>query len=511
MSDFSRLLWRGPRLGVALGVSFTAVLTLLFLFQAHARAAHIITGAFNCGTFADGVAYTPEGRTMAPMVPPRDSDSPVITKSLAIIGGWTRLDFSNCPPENQNENNNALVTGTQGLLDAGFDYVAPITRSELNSSGGSIALFDLTNKEVLIEHMIWADNNGQSTDPGAGVWAEVKAGSAVRINNTLFEFNETDNGTTDSGGGLYLYLNDNATVTIEDSQFDQNRSGRGGGLYAEVRQNSHLLIERTQFTQNGGYSGGGLYLYVDATSQVTLREVVFSQNDNQLVNNNGGAIYLVVEEGGRVNILDSTFDSNNAGEKGGAIYAELNGGDLFIGRSHFLNNDASDLGSAIYVENNSAEHAALTLFGNHFENNGPANYINQVANGAGQMEVRELDSVAYLPLTASNYNPSAPRATITGITRQPDYSYSVDFETENFTPQLPGTHLHFFFNTVSPENAGMPGRPWKIYGGSKSVYRVFVCGEAVWLAGGDPSRVLVANPTHSVMLNSGNCYELPEG
>ncbi len=43
MSDFSRLLWRGPRLGVALGVSFTAVLTLLILFQANARAAHSIT------------------------------------------------------------------------------------------------------------------------------------------------------------------------------------------------------------------------------------------------------------------------------------------------------------------------------------------------------------------------------------------------------------------------------------------------------------------------------------
>ncbi|MBK8433704.1 MAG: hypothetical protein IPL28_21555 [Chloroflexi bacterium] len=87
----------------------------------------------------------------------------------------------------------------------------------------------------------------------------------------------------------------------------------------------------------------------------------------------------------------------------------------------------------------------------------------------------------------------------------------MDFETENFTPQLPGTHLHFFFNTVSPENAGMPGSgPWKIYGEQVRL-RVIRLWRSRMACRGDPSRVLVANPTHSVMLNSGNCYELPEG
>jgi hypothetical protein len=149
MSDFSRLLWRGPRLGLALAVSFAAVLATLVLFQAHARAAHIGPGAFNCGTFANATGTVADGGLIVPMVPPRDSDSPTITKSVAIVGGWTRLDFSNCPPEYQNANNNVIITGVQGMLNAGFDYVAPITRSELNNSGGPIASFDLTNKQVL--------------------------------------------------------------------------------------------------------------------------------------------------------------------------------------------------------------------------------------------------------------------------------------------------------------------------------------------------------------------------
>ena len=42
--------------------------------------------------------------------------------------------------------------------------------------------------------------------------------------------------------------------------------------------------------------------------------------------------------------------------------------------------------------------------------------------------------------------------------------YAVYFDVFNFQPVLPGQHLHFFFDTVPPEQAGLPGGgPWKIY------------------------------------------------
>ena len=512
MSDISRLLWRGPRLGLALGVSFTAVLATLLLFQAYARAAHIGPGAFNCGTFANAAGTVADGGLIVPMVPPRDSGSPTITKSVAIVGGWTRLDFSNCPPEYQNANNNVIITGVQGMLDAGFDYVAPITRSELNHSGAPIVTLVLTDKMVLLDHMIWGGNNAQVAAEGAGIRAEIRAGSAVRINNNLFELNETSTSGDSWGGGLYLYLADNANVTIEDSQFSQNWGGQGGGVYAEVRQHSHLLIERTQFSQNGANHGGGLSLFVDGTSHVTLREVSFTQNENGLVTSNGGAIYMVVETGGRVTILDSIFDGNKGGAMGGAIYAELNGGELVIGRSSFTNNEADELGSAFYLENNSPDDATLVLYGNHIADNGPANYINQVTNNAGALHIHTLENQLYVPLLANSYQPTAPYVAITGITRQPDYSYRVDFETENFTPALPGTHIHFFFNTVSPEQAGMPGSgPWEIYGGASPFTGYSFVERPYGLHGATHLCALVANPNHSVVLNSGNCYVLPEG
>mgnify|MGYP001825885635 FL=1 len=48
-------------------------------------------------------------------------------------------------------------------------------------------------------------------------------------------------------------------------------------------------------------------------------------------------------------------------------------------------------------------------------------------------------------------------ASITGISLKGD-SDSVDFETPGFEPQLPGQHVHVFFDTVPPEEAGLPGQ-----------------------------------------------------
>ena len=115
----------------------------------------------------------------------------------------------------------------------------------------------------------------------------------------------------------------------------------------------------------------------------------------------------------------------------------------------------------------------------------------------------EAPTETAIPLTAT---PSGPYVVITGI-RVEGSLYAVDYEVHNFSE---GLHVHMFFNTVPPEQAGSPGSgPWKL----------------TWGAYGDPpftqytitSRpanatqmcALVANPNHSVQLNTGNCIDLP--
>lgn len=104
--------------------------------------------------------------------------------------------------------------------------------------------------------------------------------------------------------------------------------------------------------------------------------------------------------------------------------------------------------------------------------------------------------------------PGIPFARINSITIDDQNRYVVEYETFEFTEKLPGMHVHFFFNTVAPENAGVPGSgPWILYGGPRPFTKYRVSDRP---AQATQMCILVANPDHSVQANSGNCMDLPE-
>jgi hypothetical protein len=85
--------------------------------------------------------------------------------------------------------------------------------------------------------------------------------------------------------------------------------------------------------------------------------------------------------------------------------------------------------------------------------------------------------------------------------------YVVQYETFGFVDKLPFMHVHFFFNNVAPEEAGVPGAgPWMMYGGVHPFrgYSVSQRPEGV-----SQMCALVANPNHTVIAGSGNCVNLP--
>jgi serine/threonine protein kinase/formylglycine-generating enzyme required for sulfatase activity len=102
-----------------------------------------------------------------------------------------------------------------------------------------------------------------------------------------------------------------------------------------------------------------------------------------------------------------------------------------------------------------------------------------------------------------------PFARINAITIDGD-RYVADYETFEFTERISSDtlHVHFFFDTVPPDQAGVPGSgPWILYGGPRPFtgYRVSDRpGAATQMC------ILVANPNHSVQPNSGNCLALPD-
>lgn len=103
--------------------------------------------------------------------------------------------------------------------------------------------------------------------------------------------------------------------------------------------------------------------------------------------------------------------------------------------------------------------------------------------------------------------PGIPFVRITSITIDDQQRYVVDYETFEFTEVLPGVHVHFFFDTVPPENAGSPGTgPWFLYGGPRPFTGYRVTDRP---AEAQRMCVLVANANHSVQPSSGNCVDLP--
>ncbi len=91
--------------------------------------------------------------------------------------------------------------------------------------------------------------------------------------------------------------------------------------------------------------------------------------------------------------------------------------------------------------------------------------------------------------------------------REENGAYIVTYSTNGFNEQLPGQHIHFFFNTVTPQNAGLPaGGPWYVWGGPRPFNGYRVNDRP---AGATQMCALVANPDHTVQLGTGNCLNLP--
>jgi serine/threonine protein kinase len=112
-----------------------------------------------------------------------------------------------------------------------------------------------------------------------------------------------------------------------------------------------------------------------------------------------------------------------------------------------------------------------------------------------------------LPATPT-FPAGMPFAFIESITLDENERYIVEYDTLEFQEVLPGVHVHFFFDTVAPEQAGSPGHgPWILWGGPRpfTEYR-----KRDHSAQATQMCILVANPNHSVQPNSGNCMILPD-
>ena len=119
------------------------------------------------------------------------------------------------------------------------------------------------------------------------------------------------------------------------------------------------------------------------------------------------------------------------------------------------------------------------------------------------------------PTTATTVpaRPSGPYTEISRITRSGD-TYVVAFSVAEFDPQISPTagtrHIHFFWNTLPPENAGTNGNPpgeWVIYDGPSPFTQMRASERP---SGATQICARVADHQHAVFADTGNCVDLPD-
>jgi len=133
----------------------------------------------------------------------------------------------------------------------------------------------------------------------------------------------------------------------------------------------------------------------------------------------------------------------------------------------------------------------------------------QSAASAITLEPTNPAATATETLVPPTPTPSTPYVRITDITLEND-KYVVNYEVHNF-PDAPSLHVHMFFNTVPPDQAGVPasGSNWKLTWGSYGDPPFTQYGPVNRPAQATQMCALVANANHTVIQGSGNCFDLP--
>ncbi len=271
---------------------------------------------------------------------------------LAMTGGSFSNNWVEGTPTLDSHGGALYVSGSGSISGVEFleNKSNPVGASNASGQGGALYL---SATGVLTVDGSKFNKNRARTEGGAAYSL-----GELTLKNSSFEGNWGN-----SGGAIYFenILNvDNVQFTSNESRFE------GGAINTYGNTVYKLTINDSTFTSNtAGTSGGALALFAKNAGDVVITDSRFIKNT--ATENNGGAISVIVasENGiGETDIYNltingkTTFDGNEAGWSGGAIYAiaykqrtfNVNIGTAANSDITFSNNKGTDYyGGAIYL------------------------------------------------------------------------------------------------------------------------------------------------------------------
>ncbi len=271
--------------------------------------------------------------------------------------------------------------------------------------------------------------NNISTNPYDGGGAIYNTGGTVNINNNVqFNNNHIDRVYNEadgmSAGGAIASWNSGSVIIDDDVIFNHNGYNSedyssepdtpswtsGGAIYTDTNWQSQASLtigKGVEFTENAGGMAGALYM---GGTHATIGDgAVFEDNSSSY--GNGGAVYIYggpgVDEttqqmGSDVSFGTTTFESNDSGWKGGAVYNYGDAETSFGDKSQFIGNSASYNGGAIFNSGRvSADDYKATITATN------ATFSGNHADGDGGAIYNTIDNLTSGTLTAEQYQNNA--------------------------------------------------------------------------------------------------------
>ena len=160
-------------------------------------------------------------------------------------------------------------------------------------------------------------------------------------------------------GGAICITNASESVTLHGNTFHSNSAQYTGGA-VDILATPSLLIEDTHFSSNVANRHGGA-VRVNTTSEITIESCSFY--DNSAVYGDGGALHKG-EHPATINISQSTFSRNSAGDNGGVMFIDGTGNSINAIMSTFSYNGALNRGGVFLTSLSELEITETNFYNN---------------------------------------------------------------------------------------------------------------------------------------------------
>jgi len=279
----------------------------------------------------------------APNTPYKYAPPPAENFSLTIVGMGTTP-----PTIDGNGANQAMVIDTTGVANPD-DGEADISVKGLafqNGStlqaGGGLAIFT-ANADISVDDCSFFNNGAALAGGGAELDSTAGTGS-LSLSNSQFDQNNAGN-----GGAANLHT-DSGSLTVTGNTMTGNKATGGGvGAFDQFSNTGAVLCSGNFISGNSAPSGGAGGAEIGSSGTVTVTDNIFLKNT--AAGDDGGA--EIFGNALDINVTNNTFTGNTAGGNAGGFTLELD--DVGVIGNVYNNivwgNTAGGLGGDIFVEN----------------------------------------------------------------------------------------------------------------------------------------------------------------